>query len=93
MQQGVFGYTTVATENADGSLTVPAPSSVRLREPISPDQVELGDSATLLNAPGAVGMNPEISLPFASNKAPNTESSKESTPRRKASPAAFLMHL
>lgn len=48
--QGVFGYVSGATVDADGKLTVPAPSSVRLREPITPEAIGLGDGTALLAA-------------------------------------------
>ena len=47
VQQGVLGYCATATES-NGSLTVPSPSSVRLRESLAGEQVELGEGAVLL---------------------------------------------
>ncbi len=49
VQQGTFGYVAAASVDADEALTVPAPSAVRLREPVTEEQVELGESAALLS--------------------------------------------
>jgi hypothetical protein len=47
-QQGVFGYAATAGES-DGAITVSAPSSIRLREPLAPEQVQLGEGAVLMS--------------------------------------------
>lgn len=59
VQQGTFGYVAGATADDDGSLSVPSPSAVRLREPLSTEQIGLGDGAALL----AVGLAERLRTP------------------------------
>jgi hypothetical protein len=47
VQQGIFGYSATATES-DGTLTA-STSSIRLREPLAPEQVQLGDNSVLMS--------------------------------------------
>ena len=46
VQHGAFGYAANAAEK-DSSITVASSSSVRLREPLAPEQINLGDGAAL----------------------------------------------
>lgn len=46
--QGTFGYVSGAAEAEGGGISAPAPSAVRLRDPVDPGQVDLGAGSALL---------------------------------------------
>jgi hypothetical protein len=48
VQQGAFGYVAGASATDDGSLVVSSPRDVKLREPVSAEQLSLGEGAALL---------------------------------------------
>jgi hypothetical protein len=84
VQQGVFGYSANASES-DGSLAIASPSSVRLREPLVPEQVELGEGAALLS----VLLAERLSVPDGAQPPSSTPSPAEPiAPEAPAAPAA-----
>ena len=58
---GSLGYVAGATASDDGSLAVPSPSAVRLRESVSPDAVGLAEGDALLR----VGLAERLKTPDA----------------------------
>jgi hypothetical protein len=68
--QGVFGYVALATEGSDGELSVPSPSSVRLREPLAAELVEPGEGAALLSVSLAERLSASAGAPAAAGPPP-----------------------
>jgi hypothetical protein len=63
VQQGVFGYVAGATATDDGSLVVSSPRDVKLREPVSAEQLSLGEGAALLKAALADRLHSQSATP------------------------------
>ena len=78
VHQGVFGYVAGATDG-DGSPAILSPSSVRLREPLAPEQVELGEGAVLLG----VALAERLSAPATTTRSPDAPLE----PQQRATPA------
>jgi hypothetical protein len=62
--QGAFGFAATATEGAAGELSLSSLSSVRLREPLAADLVELGAGAVLMNVSLAESMSAPAGPPI-----------------------------
>ena len=77
VQQGTFGYAADVSTADDGSLSVPSPAAIRLRESLPADHIGLGDGAALLNVALAERLGSAEAGPSsaAASPTPTTEDS------------------
>ena len=69
----MFGYVAGASEAADGRLAISFPSSVRLREPLAAEHVELGEGAAVLGVAFAERLSAPAGAPAPATTSPPSE--------------------